>query len=61
MEEKFIPYEKMSYRERRKQDAKRRRTWGGFDPRTRVKKNGKAYNRADKHKRTELNWYSKLI
>ena len=60
MEEKFIPYEKMSYRERRREDAKHRHTWGGLNPRTRKAESGKVYKRGDKHKRTELNWYTKL-
>lgn len=48
--EKFIPYEKLSPKERRKLDAKNRRTWEGIDPRTRVVPNGKAYTRKVKHK-----------
>lgn len=60
MDEKFIPYEKMSAKERRKLDAKQRRSWDGFDPATRVRPSGKVYKRSDKHKCNELNWYSKL-
>lgn len=43
--EKFIPYEKLSKKEKRKLDATRRTTWGSFDPVTRKPKNSKAYNR----------------
>lgn len=50
MAEKFIPYEKLSRKERRKIDAKSRRTWEGIDPRTRVVPNGKAYTRKTKHR-----------
>lgn len=50
MAEKFIPYEKLSPKERRRLDAKRRRTWEGQDPRTRVVPSGKAYSRKVKHK-----------
>ena len=43
--EKFIPYEKLSKKEKRKIDAARRTTWGAFDPTTRKPQNSKAYNR----------------
>ncbi|MBQ8967497.1 hypothetical protein [Ruminococcus sp.] len=49
MTEKFIPYEKMSKKQRRELDAKARNLWGA-DPRTRVVPNGKAYKRKPKHK-----------
>ena len=52
MPDKFIPYEKLSRKERRKLDAKGRRTWEGLNPRTRVVPNGKAYTRKVKHKET---------
>lgn len=52
MAEKFIPYEKLSRKERRKLDAKRRSTWAGLNPRTRVVPNGKIYTRKVKHKNT---------
>ncbi|MCR5021888.1 hypothetical protein [Ruminococcus sp.] len=50
MEEKFIPYEKMSAKERRKIDNKRRGTWGGMVPVTRTVPSGKTYTRKIKHK-----------
>ena len=43
--EKFIPYEKLSKKERRKRDAKGRTTWGALNPVTRKPENAKAYNR----------------
>ena len=43
--EKFIPYEKLSKREKRKIDQARRQTWGELNPVTRKPTNNKAYNR----------------
>lgn len=43
--EKFIPYEKLSKKEKRKLDASRRNTWGELSPVTRKPENSKAYNR----------------
>ena len=43
--EKFIPYEKMSKKQRKAMDAKRRGSWGGLNPVTRKPENPKAYNR----------------
>ena len=43
--EKFIPYEKLSKREKRKLDAARRNTWGSLNPSTRRPENPKAYRR----------------
>ena len=43
--EKFIPYDKMSKKARREQDARRRGTWGGLNPVTRKPPNPKAYDR----------------
>ena len=43
--EKFIPYEKLSKKEKRKIDAAKRNTWGDFNPVTRKPQNSKAYNR----------------
>ena len=42
---KYIPYEKMSKKEKRKIDALRRNTWGELNPITRKPENSKAYNR----------------
>ena len=43
--EKFIPYEKLSKKEKRKLDQARRQTWGELNPVTRKPANSKAYNR----------------
>ena len=43
--EKFIPYEKLSKKEKRKIDQARRQTWGVLNPITRKPENSKAYNR----------------
>ena len=43
----FIPYEKLSKKEKRKRDSERRNTWGSFSPVTRKPENSKAYNRSD--------------
>ncbi len=43
--DKYIPYEKLSKKEKRKLDAARRNTWGDLNPVTRKPENSKAYNR----------------
>ena len=43
--EKFIPYEKLSKKEKRKMDLAKRQTWGDLNPVTRKPQNSKAYNR----------------
>ncbi len=43
---KFVPYEKLSKKEKRKLDAARRSSWGSLNPVTRKSENGKAYKRA---------------
>ena len=43
--EKFVPYEKLSKKEKKKQDAARRNTWGNLNPVTRKPENSRAYNR----------------
>ena len=43
--EKFIPYEKLSKKEKRKLDKARRQTWGDLNPVTRKPENSKAYSR----------------
>lgn len=34
--EKFIPYEKMSKRQKREQDSKRRKDWNGINPSSKI-------------------------
>lgn len=43
--EKFIPFEKLSKKEQRRQNAQRRGSWQGLNPVTRRAENPKAYNR----------------
>ena len=43
---KFIPYEKLSKKEKRSQDLSRRNTWGQLNPVTRKPRNSKAYDRS---------------
>ena len=43
--EKFIPYEKLSKKEKRKLDQVKRQTWGSLNPTTRKPTNSRAYNR----------------
>ena len=43
--EKFVPYEKLSKKEKRKLDQARRQTWGSISPVTRKPENSRAYNR----------------
>ena len=43
--EKFIPYEKLSKKEKRKLNLAKRQTWGELNPVTRKPANSRAYNR----------------
>lgn len=43
--EKFIPYKKISKKEKRKLDLARRQTWGLLNPVARKPENSGAYNR----------------
>ena len=53
--EKFIPYEKLSKKEKRKIDLAKRQTWGELNPVTRKPVSSKAYNR-----RKSQNWKREL-
>lgn len=44
--EKFVPYDKLSKKEKRRMDTLRRGTWQGVNPVTRRSENPKAYNRS---------------
>ena len=44
--EKFVPYEKLSKKEKRKLDAEKRGSWGSVNPVTRVPENSRAYKRS---------------
>jgi len=43
--EKFIPYEKLSKKEKRKLDLAKRQTWGELNPVTRKPENSRSYSR----------------
>lgn len=43
---KHIPFEKLSKKQQRAQNAQKRATWGELNPVTRKPENSKAYNRA---------------
>ena len=65
--EKFIPYEKLSKKEKRKQDAAKRTTWGTLNPVTRKPESSKAYNRnkarswkRELHKPNSGNYFLKI-
>ncbi len=51
----FIPYEKLSKKEKRKVDSLKRSSWGSMSPVTRRPENSRAYNR----KRTQ-DWKKEL-
>ena len=42
---RFIPYEKLSKKEKKKIDMKKRGSWNGVDPVTKISKNKKIYTR----------------
>ena len=42
---KYIPYEKLSKKEKRKADSSKRNTWGSLNPVTRKPENSRAYDR----------------
>ena len=54
--EKFVPYEKLSKKEKRRLDRAKRQTWGDLNPVTRKPENSRAYNR----KRAQKQWASAL-
>ena len=43
--EKFVPFEKLSKKEQKKQNAAQRNTWGAMSPVTRKPKSSRAYDR----------------
>ena len=42
---KFVPYEKLSKKEKRRRNAEKRGVWGSISPVTRKSENPKAYKR----------------
>lgn len=57
---KFIPYEKLSKKQKREIDRKRRGSWGNLNPVTRRSESKKLYNRA-KSKRSAENSADLLV
>lgn len=51
--QKFIPYEKLSKKEKRKRDALRRNTWGALNPVTRKSPDPRVYDRRKARKRMD--------
>lgn len=51
--EKFIPFDKLSKKKQREQNAKRRGSWHGLNPVTRKPENSRAYNRQKARKWNE--------
>lgn len=51
---KFVPYEKLSKKERRRLDRKKRRDWGTLDPVTRFGPNQKLYDRKKTARREDF-------
>ena len=47
---KFVPYEKLSKKEKKKLNSAKRRDWNGLNPVTRVADAPKKYSRKEKHK-----------
>ena len=43
---KFVPYEKMSKKQKKALDSMKRKSWGCLDPRTRVPDDPKVYKRS---------------
>lgn len=49
---KFIPYEKLSKKEKKKINNKKRQDWGTCNPTTKVVPSKKEYSRKVKHKKS---------
>lgn len=45
----FVPYEKLSKKEKRRIDNLKRRDWSGLNPVTRVAEENRKYSRKEKH------------
>ena len=48
---KFVPYEKLSKKEKKKINSAKRRDWNGLNPVTRIADAPKKYSRKEKHKK----------
>ena len=51
--EKFIPYAKLSKKQKKLADRAKRVTWGPLDPVTRIKRSGKLYDRRRARRRDD--------
>lgn len=51
MSDKFISYDKLSKKDKKKIDLMSRRGWGNVRPVTRIENSSKKYSRKQKHKR----------
>ena len=51
---KFVPYDKMSKKEKKKVNAQKRNDWNGCNPTTKIVPSAKAYSRKTKHKKSAL-------
>lgn len=58
--EKFIPYEKLSKKQQKAINAKRRGTWGALSPVTRKVESKKIYNRQKARKRWD-EWNTEAV
>ena len=59
--EKFIPYEKLSKKQKRERDLARRKDWGGLSPVTRRSENPKAYKRSRTRQGSEEDFPPRLV
>lgn len=59
--DKFIPYEKMSKKQKKQYNALKRRDWNGVNPVTRKPVNPKAYNRKKSRKLYDDNFQDFFI
>ena len=55
--EKFVPYEKMSKKEKRKHNNAKRGSWGNTNPVTKIVKPDTIYSRKEKHKHQNYDDY----
>lgn len=52
---KFIPYEKLSKKEKKKINSQKRNDWNGCNPTTKIVPSQKNYSRKIKHKKSAFN------
>lgn len=59
--EKFIPFEKLSRKQKRERNAARRGGWGGLSPVTRRPENPKAYKRKKTRYESEEDAFDRVL